>query len=236
MASKGDIELIEEYLGGNLSDQENKICENRMTEDPAFKQLVSEQQFIRDAMAGVGHQDFEQSLKRLTKKNNRVVPLNWVKWAAAVVPLLALGTWWLVSTSSIESLADQMYISPVAQLERGEEDDDLTLAMTAFSDGNLEASIDYFETIPLENPNSDLASYYKGHALYQLGRWEEARTLFLQLTSSGDSNLQQEAEWYAVLAGIQMTEDTQIINKELEAIANNPGHFHQAQAQELLDL
>ena len=221
-----DYVLIERFLQGETSPEENAVVTTRRAEDPAFAAaLAGREQLNAHLRAAANEEALVPILEQLGQKyfpgatgtdgaasgqeTTAVVrPLRqnrrWLYGvlAAAVVALaVLLGGPWLrgPAAGGYEQFAQHQ---PLSLTERSDGPDDGAAAETAFNDGRYAEAIPLLEAYLEQNADDDRARLALGVSLLETDRDEEAIAIFTRI-ANGTSALAPYGNWYLALAAVK---------------------------------
>jgi tetratricopeptide (TPR) repeat protein len=202
-----DLEFIDEYFSGGLSNDERLAFEKKLETDQAF---ADEAAFYLSTMA-VSRQDADQEKKQLFKKlyeeketstGARVIKLGWIRpvMAAAAVLLLAFMTWtFFLKPPSATQMADRYMKEHFTSLGvvMGSSENKLQEAKSLFNSEKYPESLSVLENILKEKPLESEVVKLAGIVSLRMNNYDKALGYF---------------EWLA----------------EQPGLFDNPGHFLQA--------
>ena len=241
MIEDKDIGLIEDYLRGQLSDEEKLTLEERLRTDEELRNTLQQHQWILDGFAGLRLQRLQEYVSGLQTGPQSGSLIVWRRiWPFAVLALIALLLYFLLDiydsttdSPTFQALANQYYDSPAGLTARSGTtgfSQPMQSAMTAYEDGQWEVAIENFRlaTEPAELPT---ARYFLAHSLYQTERFEESIQMFMRCRE--DDQYRQQAEWHLALAQLQAG-DVNAARDLLSAIAGDTSHFYSSNSKTLL--
>jgi TolA-binding protein len=249
MESRYDYDIIRDYLHG-LADRKKAI---------AIGELIRTDEIARGIAAGILllEKEFQENegeietylenfritqLKkihsRVTSKNSRKTQSLWLKIAAAVLLMIAVGVGIQKAIFKPDALAlvdeDLSQPYPVANIFRGlKEETDYSRALEAYQSKNYPQASRYFEKVSREANNQASAVFYNGLSCLYSGNYHKA----IQLLASDqlpESRHAQQAQWYLSLAYIKSGDIKKGIEvlKEIETL---PQHYQHQSAGQLLE-
>ena len=236
MSEEEKYELFDGYLQDELSAEARLDLEDRLTSDQQLKEefelfkMISdhlEQQFSdrseREALAASLKELSEQSMQ---KEETKVIRFNPWKYAIAASVVLLLGFFMFnpFSNPSYEDFYTQQTISLV---ERGDSDAILADAEKAFNSQDYTNAIRYFDQVLATDAEQTEVLFYKGVALVQLDRFEEAEDVF-KLIAGGNSAFKYEAQWQWALSKLKQ-EDYEACETLLKEIPEDAASYDKAQ-------
>ncbi|MCS7036437.1 MAG: tetratricopeptide repeat protein [Saprospiraceae bacterium] len=203
---------IEKYLDGQMSAEERADFEKEISETPTLKE---ELQLHREMRLFLAKRDrrlqLEQQLQQIEtehfpqhsqagKTARRLMPVfrrNWAIMAVAASLALLIAAYFLFSTS----LYDQFAVHPpLALVEKSATQQQLQYeAETAFNGQHYEQAEALLDQLLRNQPDDDLLRIYLGIAKMEVGKIQEARALFMEVTAE-DPAIRDFAQWNLVLS------------------------------------
>lgn len=264
MNSKNHFDRIEEYLAGDLTEQEMSAFEQEMNSDTTLQKTVDKHITAHDAVELIIEQNLREDFKQwrqeemADKKDDmpqigRRTTFRFTKMArvyaiaASVVLLLGVGLWNVLGDSGLsnEELAATYYEAPnyaefrnAAELPDGATGMDLEPAfeegLNALQTNDFEKAVQAFTQIPETSPRYEQVQFYLGHCHYQLKNYENA-SIALQLAANGnDVKVKDEAEWYLIVNWIASDQKDEQFQTLLNKIAEDEGHSFERKAKKLI--
>jgi tetratricopeptide (TPR) repeat protein len=247
-----DYKLIDQYLRGELDEATQEQVRARLSSDEAFAEELEFQQEIKGFVAHrEGRKKLEEQLKQLRSEASKsggsgsiaapatkeptakIVPLRrrilYVVGVAAAIAVVVFFAWpYLMPGSLYDQFNDHQVL---ALQERGDLDELITEAETAFNDGDFEAAYTKLTEFSQSNGDDVRAQLALGIAALETDRLAEAKAIFASL-SSGQSAVKDNASWYLALAYVKEG-DLERARNILNGIPE--GTFWAGKAQELLE-
>jgi len=198
------IEQIDQYLNGQLTEQEKKDFELSLEEDDELKALF---EFVSDTQKAQAVNELTSLKAQLSNTESnykrRRQNTRYLKVAASIILLATLG--YFIYNATLQSadttvLFDKyykVYPNVVAPVSRDEETTDNIF--TTYEKGNYQEVIDALGTV--ENP-SDTSSFYLGQAHMALGNYMPAIKAFDMINTA--SGFYDQALWYRALANLKL--------------------------------
>ena len=186
-----DIDYIDQYLRGELSDEEVQVFQDRLNSDTTFRQLYDEVQ-------GVGAASRKMNLERIgalleseesSQSSGRIFGMPWMRWVAVLV--IGVGIWVTYSYLEHKGRVDKVMASyehvPSYELTRGDEDvDQRKNAYVFYEARRYKEALPYFEQILDQGRRKD--SLFYGYALVGAEEFDEALNMLSGLSAGeGDS-------------------------------------------------
>ncbi|GAB2486278.1 CDC27 family protein [Algoriphagus taiwanensis] len=238
-------ELINAYLEGKLSPEDQRLFEQLLENQPEYKTILEEHRQLKIAVTLEERSKIKDFLEELDQKEKGIPKSkgglrSWIYSgiAACAIVLAGLFLWTSLSMTPGEKIYKsyyETYPNLIAPTVRGESQANLESdAFLAFDNKDYEKAAVLFENLQHE-PDSDYAVFYLGICQLELGRPEKAIPLFLKVREDASNPDQITATWYAALGYFQLNkleEGTQAVNK----VARTEGHPLQAKAQELAEI
>ena len=236
--------LIERYLDGNLSPEDEKDF-NKALQDPEFKKELLLQARLLDTFEDIQHQELKEHIANQTKKQTSARKLlpQAVKIAAAI--LLVLVVIYFISpfgkTSYIEQVNNHMIDYPVSIIERGTNDNLLTElpetdqkvlkdALKSYANKDYKQAINAFEQVDIQDEKLLLN---KASAHLRLKHTKQAIQILQPLCGSLDEKVAANANWYLALAYLQDHEVQRSIDL-LNVISQDANNVWAKEAKSLL--
>lgn len=205
------MQLIGEYLSGELSASETLSFENRLSTEPIWKEKVEE---IRIITLGIQEASLEQMLSTLRheKTNNKTVSMKsavWKRWlvAASVITIVAIGTLLIFNKPKNEKLFAAYYKNdpglPVVMGDGDNSNYTLYDGMIDYKEGNYNKAIKKWNSIGNNNRFTDTLNYYIGVANIGAGNLTEAIKNLEHVSEKEDSRFYEKAMWYLSLIYIK---------------------------------
>ena len=245
-----DIELIENYYHGRLSEMERKAVQVRLGTDNNFQKIFDQHSYLLDGAEGVKMNALSEKLRGLdqlnqsndgsflkAEKSNRNWPVinrrRILLMGLAAASLLAILMPFLLRTnSSITQLADQYYVSPTLDLSRKSDLSIYQKGLLEYSNGNLAGAEKSLTQIAEGDEKYYSAQYYLAHIQYESGRIDDAQLVFESLVNNPVFG--EAAEWFSLLCTVKTNLNQTAIRKQANKIALKRGHFYQVKADLLL--
>jgi tetratricopeptide (TPR) repeat protein len=203
--------LIEQYLAGELTPEENKAFEDRIKSDGVFAEKVdvyrSLSKNLRSRFSGEqDEQRLRESLQAISKaeiikKSGKVISLQWYHWAAAASIALIAVFWFYTATPTLPQYSEYAHHGTLAIAERGD-DTPVHQAEDAFNSANYAEAIQHFDYLLQSYPDNTELQLYKGISLLELDRYKEAESIFDTIRNS-KTVYQDKATWYLALSALK---------------------------------
>ncbi len=210
-----EIELIENYLAGTLSESERKETEQRLQNDPKFAERVTLIQDMRQAVNSPV-EDFRNDLREefdayQSRHQTERTPSPFFERpyliAASVLLLVGLFAIYMVflkSPSPQQLYASNFSPPPENITIRNDDvaDTELQLALKAYNDQQYTVALNHFDKTSRTIPENEAVLFYSGICHLALEESEAAGERFQQILQS--SNYGTAAQWYLGLSYLQI--------------------------------
>jgi tetratricopeptide (TPR) repeat protein len=260
MKEEDKIQLIEDYVNGQLSIEEKADFQQQLQQDPSLAQEVGLYKDIFSGLAIGGRKDMKAHLKALDEKSfsqeaasklqasvtenikGKVIQSFWQRnaWLTGIAACLVLGLvafLWVSNSSSANSLFAKYYApypNVVAAVERGETIQDATKqAMQAYESGDYTRAIQGLQQIANNDPEASSLYLYLGISYIETSQLDSAKVYLEKATADAASKLHTQAKWYLALAYLKNKEKEQAI-VHLQSLSQESGVYAQ-KARQLLD-
>jgi tetratricopeptide (TPR) repeat protein len=235
---------IEEFIDGNLSQEESIRLKNELNADPdlAFELILRSEinkairdknlMEFRDLILGqTNHQSSPSALFNL----QRDVLKTWHLAAASFILILVVGGLWYILSNkpfSTERLVSKYYkpaqsILQYRSLELNS-DDALKEAFNFYQQNDYTNALKYFNSLE----NQITAKFYSGICYIELEQFEKAVESFEYVINDKDNLFVEQAEWYLGLIYLMNNQKSQAI-EQFNKIAKSDS-FYEVQAKEIL--
>jgi hypothetical protein len=231
---------IDRYLTNEMPLDERIAFEERLRTDRDLAEKMEVFQSASIALkAKFGREESETIFKNnITKiaaeyhdaNKGKVVTLKWYVWAAAAsIALLCAALFYTTFTKpTYETFANY---EPIALVERGNDEAIKLEAQEAFNTRQYTRAVDLFTRLLDEDKNNLEIQLYKGIALLELNRINEANTLFNVIRNSG-SIYKDKGTWMLALSALK-EKDYKKCESLLKEISTGSDEYNHAQS--LLD-
>ncbi|MFN3997947.1 tetratricopeptide repeat protein [Algoriphagus sp.] len=231
-------ELINAYLEGTLSPEDQKLFENLVEQNPEYRAELEVQRKLK-AVISLSEREslrgFLENIESSTKPRATTSLKSWLYSASAACLVVMAGyfLWTTLSMSPGEKLYArhyETYPNLVAPSSRGESSSGMKAeAFLAYDNGDFAKAAGFFEQLQAQ-PNSDFALLYLGICQLELGRPEKAIPILNRISSKSESK--EIASWYEALGYFKLN----MLDKgkaALQVTAAKPNPF-QNESQEIL--
>lgn len=237
------FEKIEAYFEGTMNETESLAFEKELDNDTTLASIMDRHQMANDALEVLIEDNLRSELKAMAG-DEKIKPIATrqkgirrylapLAIAASVVLLVGFFSVIQMNAHSNESILNRHYTAyEMPMVRSGGSTQPLTEGVKAYQAKDYEAAINYFGNIPIEAPLYTKAQFYLGQAFYQNQQYEQALMPFGEIANSDDLELNEKADWYALLAGLAAKqENTTDFKNRLNRIATDKDHSFQNQAQ-----
>lgn len=239
--SEKDRQLIDQYLLGQLTAEDRKTFDERMT-DPEFEKELAIETDLMPVFKVAGRSDIKAALQQLeAKKSNstqkrppaKVRSLRtYLAVAASVAVLIIAFFFWPTSTSSDQLAASflEPYPNVVVPIVKGAPSEGQKQeAYYAYETGDFERAIQKLDALP----KTDTSLFYLGISYLMIGDGANANLNLSEVLKYEGGRFEQEAQWYATLSNLQQSK-LEPAKEILNTITQQEGHPYQKKAEELL--
>jgi tetratricopeptide (TPR) repeat protein len=184
------LHYIDSYIKGEFSAEEQRIFEDRIINDPQFAEevafYVTSVDLLKKDIADrkkISFREIYEAKKESSTPVRNMRPWYWA--AAAVIAGLAIGIFFLNSFGSPDKIADKYIKEHLLSfgVMMGTEKDSLQQAITFYNSGNVEKSLQYFQSILQSHPAEYKAREYAGIVFLRLNDYDKALEYFKDLAN-----------------------------------------------------
>lgn len=227
---------FDEYLRGEMSDEDKLVFENQLKEDAEFASAFETFKELNSHLANkFGNAQelnaFKANLEGISKnhfnkpKGKMVFMKPWYYGVAASVVVM-IGLFFL-SQNADPTFEEYNHPETAYFTERGETNKTLKLAQDAFNAKHYKEAIPLFETI-LKTDNSAEIQYFYGMSLLEVDKFAEADVVFTALRK-GSSIYKDKAVWRLALSQLKRKKDEEC-KKLLLTIPNDFEDYDQVES------
>jgi tetratricopeptide (TPR) repeat protein len=241
-------EKIEDFLNGNLDEQEAAQFQEELKMNPV---LAEEYRVIKGLYETLDKQDqlefldvVEQAKQDYRLQHKSEFFINKTGWrntrimifASAALVLLAMAIFILISRHeppNYKTLFDKYYTHYnyiIAFRESGDTASQLNKGMQFYKAGAYEQAISSF--MAASESSRQVIDFYLGLCYLELGSYDKS-VEYLKIVSESGSDQRYEARWYLALAYLAQGKEKETI-KLLESIVRNQQDYFREKAQKLL--
>ena len=234
-----DIEKLEAFWEGNLSEADRLAVQNRLDSDVLFYQEAAKMHLITEGLEVVKLRQSSQRLKALDATLPPIDPPTSMGWltiliVALVLALAAFGFWHFMIKEEQPEVAAPIaaYFEPYPALGITMGDSPNERKKDAMV---LYAQKKYAQALPLLNDSfketqDSMLLFYAGIAHLAIGQSSEAQSLFEQLQNT-ETVPKEASEWYLALSYTA----TQQYDKAKAVLKNNQSDKYKEKVQKLLE-
>lgn len=211
-----DIDLIEQYLRGELAAKEAGDVRRRLAEDKAFAELYEDLRYIEK---GLQHAELSRALGVIQEAEAAAsgaepgrTALGWRLWLpiAASATLLVVAAWFFLTkaTEPEELFAEyfEVYPNVEAPIYRDSSASDSLptkdLAFRRYADDDFEGAIELFESIAAPDEGT---RFYLGMSYLANNNPQQAAAIWEPLSKEAEDYTTQ-IQWYLALAWLKLDE------------------------------
>ena len=186
-----NLEYIDDYFSGELSGEDLRLFDQRVTDDPVFAGdlafYISSMDAIKTGVVEDRKQRFREIYEQ-SKKQPQVKPVRTLMpflAAAAVIGLISVIIFVFYPVSKPDQLADN-YISKnlaVLSVSMAGNSDSLQTALSAYNQGKLNESRAIFESLSKSHPSDNKIKEYAGIVSLRLADYDQALRHFRELAA-----------------------------------------------------
>jgi len=207
-------DLIDRYLFGQLTAQEEKEILVRRDSDPEFATALKERQSIFSGLEALGNEKMKEEIKDQAAPTRKLSV--WITMAAAIA-LLVFFAWQFLFPATVSSadLFAQSYEPYAASITTRDVAviENLQKADAYYKAKEYETAIPFLIEAHKSQPNNSNLELTLGNAFLTTGQIEKAKTYFEAIIRRGDALYLDQARWYLALSCLK--------NDEIEACENN---------------
>ena len=237
--TNNDIQQLEAFWEGNLSEADRSAVQNRLDTDVLFYQEAAKMYLLTEGLETLKQRETLKRLKALDATLPPIDPPNSMGWlkiliVALVLALAAFGVWHFMIKEEKPEVAAPIaaYFEPYPALgiRMGDSPDELKKDALV-----LYAQKKYSKAIPLLNDSFKATSdsmllFYMGVSNLALGQSSEAQAIFEQLQNT-ESVPQEATQWYLALSFTA----THQYDKAKAILKNNQSDKYKEKVQKLLE-
>ncbi|NBP69962.1 MAG: hypothetical protein EBR30_19370 [Cytophagia bacterium] len=227
-----NLDIVDRYLEGSLSEQERTAFEEKLLHDETLRQQVDEMKLMRAGIIRASRRAALENLKTLESTLPPVEKKGLTLWAniwlqAAAVLVIGLITYalWPTSVDEKEFLSTDFEVYPnvIMPTVRGEIPNDSTLkalAFRAYDQKQFEEAEQLFNRIDNKDVN---ILFYLGNCYIATKQPDKALPLFKNVLN--DYNVfDEQAEWYIAVSYLKL-EDREKAKETLNKIAASESSY-----------
>ncbi len=236
MNEEEKYELFDSYLQKELSEQDRLNFESQLAADANLREELEvftaitghlegklaidpQRQALLDSLTSLSQQAQEQ-------KETKVIRFKPWKFAVAASIVLLAGVF-VFNQFSNPSYNDFYEPQTISLVERGDTDENLIAAEKAFNAKDYEEALRNFDKVLVTEEGNTEIQFYKGIALLELDKFQEAEALF-EVISKGNSIFKHQAQWQWALSKLKQ-KDYEACKKLLQDIPADAEVYEKAQ-------
>jgi tetratricopeptide (TPR) repeat protein len=236
-----DIEMMDAYFEGKMSDEERAAFEAKLLIDDNFREEFEIYKKVRTGIYQAGEDELREKLNAADLSMESIgssfnpkyfIPLYKKILVAASIAVLLTTTYFLFIKENInyKRFEEKEPGLPVLMNSNGKSS--LDKAMTLYKTGDYSASKEIIETLLISNSSNDTLIYFSGVLNYELEEYSEAIESFKAVAGS-KSVFSEKAEYRLALSFLRISQKNNA-KELLEEITQEPAHLYKKQAEELL--
>ena len=241
-----NIENIENYLSGKMSNSEKVEFEQELSTNAELKGKVRKMQIIDAALELAIEEDLRASLIKMAAPDKsglqlprrlRRIPLFRLAAAASVLILVSIGLWFISGKDSlsVNAFAENSYVEYDYNNLRsgGTATDELPPhSLKLIEQGDIQGATVWHEDWLEDHPNDTEARFVLATLYHLQKKYVESRTTFLQVAQSNSLLWSEKAEWNYICISLLDKWDSDAQNM-LDAILASEEHSYYSRALEL---
>ncbi|MEM6380838.1 MAG: hypothetical protein AAF705_21865, partial [Bacteroidota bacterium] len=211
-----DFNKIQDYIDGNLSQQEAAAIKDRLEKEPDFDQLYQRSKAAIEVIRSEAEQSTMALLQSIEKseqisltpeakeaKIRKFNPRRLLSIAAVLLVLVVAAVWVMLPKDQSMVAFNNYYETPAFDLQRGGSTADALLsnARNAYNQGDFATALQALKEYESSNEATSNTQIYQAIALIELDKTEEALTILNSL-SEGKEQLDQ-VYWMKALAHLK---------------------------------
>lgn len=236
--------IIEHYLDGTLSIEDQKAFEERSARDPEFKALVTLHQEVNESIRDRDLYTLKQLLEKIDKKYGikpeKTVTLTyrfWLRIAASLFFIIILGIcirFAFFNASSNESIYEKYYTTySVDVVSRSGQNDQQLLekAIVSYSQAHYSDALVQLDKIVQHDQNNYQAWFYRGLACLEIKSAAEAIQSFRSIPDTWTMPYIEHRNWYLALALLKNNQNAEA--SEVFKTIMDQGGYYSEKAQKI---
>ncbi len=239
-------ELLEAYLNGEISQQEQKELDELIQKNPEAASEWELSNLIQTVIADDDLHEFDDVVKSVVEKERKKEKTyHWLHspaastFAAAASVIIILGlAWRLMFSYPTPDRIFSKYYTPIeanftVKSGGNQSNQILFKAFDYFNQQNYQQAAELFAQVLAQEPENIPARFYNGLTDIELEKYPEASRHFRYVINDKDNFYVEEAEWYLGLCMIKLEE----LDRALEIFLNisNREGKHQEEAGEIVN-
>lgn len=226
-----NIELIENYYEGKLSDADKTVFEARLIIDSDFKDEVELYKNIVSGIKENGVANLKAKLKLVDNELDnepvirKIEPVNsskikYLAFAASVVLVISLSVYWNLSNkSNLSQLAIEYYEKEKGlPVEMSVTENQLADVMNLYKSGDYVATKNKLELLLKENNTNDTLHYFYGVVNYELDNYRASRASFNSIKN--ESDYYEKGQYRLVLIDLKINDKQKALDRVNKCLLN----------------
>ncbi|HJW30026.1 MAG TPA: tetratricopeptide repeat protein [Saprospiraceae bacterium] len=221
-----DQVLIERYLAGDLTPEERRQAEDRLANDPEFRQLWSSNSHAVDSLREYDRAKWRERFRQRdaildqAHQTRTLKPVNRIWWWSAAALLAGLVIWRVMLTLNANPIPGikseeelyAAYFSPFKSdmtepVEKGEHERTQLDQFNAFYwKGNYAGAVSLYDSLPVELQSNDNVRFRYANALLAEQQTDKASLILENIVRNHQSHYTAESEWLLALCAIRQHE------------------------------
>ena len=221
-----DIEMIDEFLDGKLSDTQLEAFNVRVAEDENFRQLVQEMKIIQRAVISKSREDLLEKIKAVDQEekadsnsteSGKLIKMNARVWyrVAAIISFVAIAGYamfQILDTNDL-NLYDKYYshysdLSIPASRSGDPEQTAIQFALESYMENDFNSIHELLQDVDAANVE---AALLRGLAYLGQENFEQA-ILYLEIVANSETQFTASGRYYLALSFIGIGEMNQALN------------------------
>lgn len=207
------LDQIENYLSGELSQEEAEKFEKQILENDELRnQVENHRRFIKGLELGFNRElkaQLQQEEQRLAGQDTEIkrrFPIQYYIGIAAAVTLILVSVFLLRTPSLNSAELFAAYYQPYPNIESplSRDDNEEQNAYTYYEQGLYEKALNLFSQHTSENPADPAPLFYSGICYLELDEADKAANLFQLVQAMEKNNYSKAALWYEALASLKI--------------------------------
>lgn len=242
--SENDLLLIDKYLLGQLSLEEQKDFDVRMSND-LFAQEVSSMRAAQLILKKKGEEKFRAEFSQIdvemdknstiSKPPKTLPSLKWIIGIALLALLVYLLSLLFFQEKPQNDILFAEYFEPMPNMVAPIEKNNTSpgtydMAFQSYERGNYQEAIRLFEN--LDN-RSDAVVFYQGLSFLGMDQANDAIPFLEQISPLPNSDFSDAAQWYLLLSYLYI-DNSEMVTKVGKIILDKPGHRYRLETEELM--
>ncbi len=229
--------FIERYNAGEMSEDEIKWFNKELEGNEKLREEVNLRKRTDKLLKNQEIISLRQKLAAIEKSREKNIPVEkkkkspaYLKYAAVVVVMVAIGTLSIISNNNLssEEIFSKFYkeYTPPTVQRTGTPvtNEDFTLALEFYNTHDYEKAASLFSKVLMNNPGDMQSVLLDGVSNFEYKKYPEAKQSFINVISDNNNLFIETAKWYLALCYVKTDEREKAI-QHLEAIKNEGGIY-----------